>query len=99
MNRIRKIAATVAGLAGAGLALAAAAPSAFAAPAVTKADPGGGGTIAPAAVAVTRTVVVSGMTGWQIALIAVGSALLAGVIAVLADRARTARRALSPRAV
>jgi hypothetical protein len=33
-----------------------------------------------------------GMTGWQIALIAIGAALLAATVAVLLDRARTARR-------
>ena len=31
------------------------------------------------------------MTGWQIALIAIGAALLTATIAVLLDRARTAR--------
>ena len=36
--------------------------------------------------------VVAGMPGWQIALIAAGAALLAATVAVLADRARTARR-------
>ena len=35
---------------------------------------------------VTRTVVVGGMPGWQIALIAAGAALLAAAPAVLADR-------------
>ena len=39
-----------------------------------------------------HTVVVGGMPGWQIALIAVGAALIAATVAVLADRARTARR-------
>ena len=34
----------------------------------------------------------AGSTGWQIALIAIGAALLAATIAVLLDRARTARR-------
>jgi hypothetical protein len=33
-----------------------------------------------------------GMPGWQITLIAVGAALVAAVLAVLADRARSARR-------
>ena len=33
-----------------------------------------------------------GVTGWQIALIAVGAAIVGAVVAVLADRARTARR-------
>ena len=41
---------------------------------------------------VTRTVLAGGMPGWQITLIAVGAALLAAVVAVLADRARAARR-------
>jgi hypothetical protein len=35
-----------------------------------------------------------GMPGWQIALIAVGAALVAAVLAVLADRAWSARRRL-----
>ena len=47
-----------------------------------------------AAPAVT-TVVAGGMPGWQIALIAVGAALVAAVIAVLLDRARLARRPLA----
>jgi hypothetical protein len=33
-----------------------------------------------------------GMPGWQITLIAVGAALVAAALAVLADRARSARR-------
>jgi hypothetical protein len=39
-----------------------------------------------------RTVVVGGMPGWQIALIAIGAALLAATAAVLAYRAWTIRR-------
>jgi hypothetical protein len=46
---------------------------------------------APAA----TTVVAGGMPGWQIALIAVGAALVAAVVAVLLDRARLARRPLA----
>jgi hypothetical protein len=41
---------------------------------------------------VTRTVVVGGMPGWQIALIAAGAALLAATVAVLLDRARATHR-------
>jgi hypothetical protein len=41
---------------------------------------------------VTRTIVAGGMPGWEIALIAAGAALLAAALAILADRARTARR-------
>jgi hypothetical protein len=39
-----------------------------------------------------RTVVVGGMPGWQIALIAIGAALLAATAAVLAYRAWTTHR-------
>ena len=39
-----------------------------------------------------RTVVIGGMPGWQITLIAVGAALFAATAAVLAYRAWTARR-------
>src|SRR5450631_3792025 len=91
MNPIRRIAGALAGLACAWLGLAAAAPAAFAMPL----PPGGsgGGVTAPAPAPVqVHTVVAAGMTGWQIALIAIGAALLAATIAVLLDRARTARR-------
>jgi hypothetical protein len=37
-------------------------------------------------------IVAGGMPGWQIALIAVGAAILAAAVAVLADRAFAARR-------
>ena len=43
-------------------------------------------------VTVVRTVVVGGMPGWQIALIAVVAALVTAFAAVLAERTRTARR-------
>jgi len=43
-----------------------------------------------------RTVVVGGMPGWQIALIAIGAALLAATAAVLAYRAWTTRRQPAP---
>jgi hypothetical protein len=42
--------------------------------------------------AVTHTVITGGMPGWQITLIAAGAALLTALLAVLLDRARTARR-------
>ena len=45
----------------------------------------------PTATTMTRTVLVGGMPGWQIALIAAGAALLAAAVAVLADRAWTTR--------
>jgi hypothetical protein len=94
--RIRRATAVLFGLALAVLGLAAAAPAAFA-----RVVPAGasGGITAPAAVPVaTRVVVVGGMPGWQIALIAAGTALIAAALAVLADRARTAHRATELRA-
>src|ERR1700733_11164335 len=87
IRRIRSIAGALAGLACASLVLAVAAPAAFAmtvppfgvSRAVTTPAP------PPAQV---HTVVVGGMAGWQITLIAVGAALVAATIAVLLDRAR-----------
>jgi hypothetical protein len=43
---------------------------------------------------VVRTVVVGGMSGWQIAVIAIAAALVAAVAAVLLDRTRVARQRL-----
>jgi hypothetical protein len=45
-----------------------------------------------------RTVVIGGMPGWQIALIAIGAGLLAATAAVLAYRAWTIRRKPTPAA-
>jgi hypothetical protein len=53
---------------------------------------GSGGAPSVAAPAVTRTVVVGGMPGWQIALIVIGTALVAAAAAVLLDRTWAARR-------
>ena len=39
-----------------------------------------------------QTVIVGGMPGWQIALIAVAAAIVAAAIVVLLDRARATRR-------
>ena len=50
--------------------------------------PSGGGFAQPPPLAPAA----GGMPGWQITLIAVGAALVAAVGAVLADRARSARR-------
>ena len=62
--------------------------------------PGGGGSGAPAPdpgpVTVVHTVVVGGMPGWQIALIAVVVALVTAFAAVLAERTRMARRPVRP---
>ena len=87
IRHIRRIAAVLASLAGTVL---------VATPAFARLEPDpGAGYVAPASVPAQiqyRTIVAGGMPGWQIALIAVGTALLAATVAVLADRARSARR-------
>jgi hypothetical protein len=104
MTRIRRLATALAGLALAWLGLAIAAPAAFAAvpppgggpPGISVLhEPPGGNKHPPlplghvtGPVYQTRTVVVGGMPGWRIALIAAAAAL----VAVLLDRAWTARR-------
>jgi hypothetical protein len=97
MNHIRRTAAILGGLAAALVAFGGTPAFARLLP------PGPGGPVHPLvppapAPAVPHTVVVGGMPGWQIALIAVGAALLAATVAVLADRARAARRQAIPTA-
>ena len=95
MNRIKRIRRVVAIPVGLGLTtliLATAAPAAFA----RVVPPGPIAATAPReAPVVTRTVLVGGMPGWQIALIAVGAALFAAAVAVLADRTWAAHRKTS----
>ena len=87
IRHIRRALAVLAGLTAAVLALGAAPAFARLAP------PDPAGYVAPASVpAPVRTIVVGGMPGWQIALIAVGAALLAAALAVLADRVLATRR-------
>ena len=90
IRRIRRIRRIAGALAFACLVLAVAAPAAFARTNPPFVDSPGVPAPAPAPVQV-HTVIVSGMAGWQIALIAVGAALVAATIAVLLDRARNAR--------
>jgi hypothetical protein len=96
MNRIRirivgRLACLLVTIAGAVLASTASVPAAFALP-----IPSGGGpdTTVPPPPPPVHTVVVGGMPGWQIALIAAGAAVLAAALAVILDRARVARRHL-----
>jgi hypothetical protein len=92
MNRIydiRRLAGVLAGLAGFLAVFGVSAPAAFA---THVPPPGAGGDAPPPDPAtVPATVVAGGMPGWQIALIAVGAALLAATLAVLLDRARARR--------
>jgi hypothetical protein len=93
MHHIRRITLILAGLTVTLIASVAAAPAALA-----MHVPPPGGTVghpvkyAPIIPAHVQTVVVGGMPGWQIALIAVGAALAAAVLAVLLDRMLGARR-------
>jgi hypothetical protein len=103
LRHLRRLAAALAGLAGAVLAFAAAAPAALASgpgplvPGGNKHPPLPPGHIhqpvhqAPVPLPV-HIVVIGGMPGWQIALIAIGAALVAATAAVLVGRAWAARR-------
>ena len=83
--RLRRLAAALAAVTCTLLASAVVMPAAWA---MNVIPPGGGPVQAPAVGAVTP----GGMAGWQITLIAVGTALVAATAAVLLDRARAARR-------
>jgi hypothetical protein len=108
IRHIRRLSAVLAWLACAWLGIAVAAPAAFAAAGRFQPPAGGspGTAVLPAPLAAhthqpvpqtpgpapVHTVVVGGMPGWQIALIAIGAALVAATATVLLDRARTTRR-------
>ena len=96
MNRIRRICHCLAGLARRAGALAAPAAAVPAVAATTPPLPPGWNYRPPMPIEYIfgpmvkvpgRTVVIGGMPGWQIALIAAAAALLAAVLAVIADRA------------
>jgi hypothetical protein len=100
MNRIhhiRRLVRVLAGLAGAVVAVVIAAPAAFARVVPV---PGPASRFEPYTVAPPQNqtpapihpAVAVGMPGWQIALIAVGAAILGAILAVLLDRVRSARR-------
>lgn len=84
MKRITRILGILAGIGGAMLGILATGSAALAydVPPV-----GGGGPASPPVQVITN----GGMAGWQITLIALGAALAASIIAVLADRSWLAR--------
>ena len=86
---IRRLACMLAGLAVALVAAVAVAPAAFAQPHPPPGPPAEVVRFGPAAH--TFNGVTGDMTGWQVALIAVGAAILGAIVAVLLDRARAAR--------
>ena len=87
---VRRLACMLTGLAVALAATVAVAPAAFAQPHPPLGPPAEVVRFGPAAH--TFNGVTGDMTGWQIALIAVGAAIVGAVVAVLADRARAASR-------
>ena len=96
MNRIRRIAAVLAALAATAAVFAATGPAAFAMRVPAPGRLGGHPVKHPAVIpAQIHTVIVGGMPGWQITLIAAAAALLAAVLAVLGDRSHAARRRMT----
>jgi hypothetical protein len=91
IRTIRRLACMLTGLAAALAVAVMGAPAAFAATR-TYPPPGPPGEVVRfGPVAHTFNGVTGGMTGWQIALIAVGAAIVGAVVGVLMDRARAAR--------
>jgi hypothetical protein len=93
-TRIRRLAAVLAVTTAALMSSVAAIPAAFA-----RVIPPPGGSFGPSSVAPVQTsavrVVTSGTPGWQIALIALGAALLGAAAAVLLGHVLAGRRAAS----
>jgi hypothetical protein len=96
IRTIRRLAYMLTGLAAALAAAVMGAPAAFAQPSPPPGPPGVimrfGPLLAPYTVpAHTHAATAAGLAGWQITLIAVGTAILAAIVAVLLHRARAAR--------
>jgi hypothetical protein len=89
MNRIRRIAAILGGLAASVLVALTGATAALAYPV-----PPAGGPAGPVQPPRVHTIVTGGMPGWQIALITIGAPILAAALAVTLDRAYTTHRQL-----
>jgi hypothetical protein len=93
MIRIQLVRWLTAALAGSACLLLASA--AFAVPSFARVPASGLPAVAPPGPVTSTVAVAGGMPGWQIALIAVGAALLAAGAAVFLDRARAARRTMT----
>lgn len=87
IQRVRRFAAALAGLAAALVAFGATPAFAMVPP-----PAGGGPDVVPQHLVPVHVIVTGGTPGWQITLIAAGAALLAATVAVLLDRARATRR-------
>jgi hypothetical protein len=88
MNHLRRFLGLLAGSAFTLLTLTITAPAALAV--MPPPEPGGTTVVPPPAV---HTVVIGGMPGWQITLIAIAAALFAAAAAVFLDRAWATHRA------
>jgi hypothetical protein len=77
------------------LSFAGAVPAAFASPIPVPGPGGADGPVPGGAATATRLIMTGGMPGWQIALIAVGAALVAAAAAVTVDRTLGRRRPVS----
>lgn len=86
MNRIRRLAFALGALTVSALTLGAPAFAEVPPPGIDRNHPTVPGQVT------TQLVTAGGMPGWQIALIAAVAALAAAILAVITDRARTARR-------
>jgi hypothetical protein len=93
-HHLRRALAVLATLAAALVAAVAGPAAAFAVNYPLPANHGAGGSAYTPPV--VHTVIVGGMPGWQIALIAAGAALLAATAALLVQRARTGQRKPTP---
>jgi hypothetical protein len=91
-HRRRGVRHVLASLAGLGCALMAFVSTASVAFALEVPPPGGPAGLGPAPAVSVPAVATGGMPGWQIALIALGAALIAATVAVFLDRTRAARR-------
>jgi hypothetical protein len=95
MNHIHRIRRAIRFLAALGSALLAVGVAAPAFAAGLRPPPGSPYSSPAPPVTRTHTVVVGGMPGWQIALIALSAAVLAAALAVILDRAWNSRRQLA----
>ena len=94
-SRLRRIAAVLAAATCALVASAGAIPAAFASDNILVPGPGGQYRpvhVAPVPPATVHTAISGGLAGWQVALIALGAAVVAAGLTVLLNRTRAARR-------
>jgi hypothetical protein len=97
--RLRRLAAVLAAVTSVLLASAATVPAAFATLVPPPGGSSGSGPLTPVPATTVRVISAGGMAGWQITLIALGTALAAAAATMVVDRALAARRAIPPTTV